>query len=70
MMQFHLQKILDDKGISQRGLAKLMGKKSQYVQRLASQTEDPAINGKTIEQLCDVLDCQPGDLLTYVRKHN
>lgn len=70
MMRFHLQEILDDRNISQRGLARLLGKKPQYVQRLAAQTEGPAITGSTIEQLCEVLDCQPGDLLTYVKEHN
>jgi len=64
-MLFKLQKILDEKAISQNQLAQMCGVKRQFIQRIANE-QPPKISLKTVEKLCLALDVQPSDLLECV----
>ena len=54
--------LMDTKGINKHYL-RLNGFNSKVVDRLVKQAH---VNTLTIEKLCALLDCQPGDIMEYV----
>ena len=54
--------LMDAKGINKHFL-RLNGFNSKVVDRLVKQAH---VNTSTIEKLCALLDCQPGDIMEYV----
>ena len=53
--------LLKEKGIKKTELLKVMSTSS-----LAKLNKGENINTETINRLCDMLECQPGDLMEYV----
>ena len=56
--------------MSQRGLKKVDLRKTY---KLNPKTVDSLVNNRsvtvdTIMQLCEILDCQPGDLMEYIKE--
>ena len=54
--------LMDVKGINKHYL-RLNGFNSKVVDRLVKQAH---VNTSTVEKLCALLDCQPGDIMEYV----
>ena len=56
--------LLKDHGISSYDVTKEKGYSPALMQKL----RDGVVSIKTIEMLCDLLNCQPGDLIEYKKK--
>ena len=63
-MTFHLDKLLEDRGMTLTELADQVGVTLVNLSVLKNDRAK-AIRFSTLEALCDVLDCQPGDLMSY-----
>lgn len=60
--RFKLEEILEQKGISQHGLARMTGLSYQTVHRLCrNKTKNVAL--ETLDIIAQHLGCKPGDLL-------
>lgn len=59
-----LKEMRDRRGISQNGLARAMGMSLNAVQHIEYKAR--AINLDTLDKLCTILECQPGDLLVHI----
>jgi putative transcriptional regulator len=59
-----LQEIRKSRGLSQNELARLASMSPQNIQRI-EQGEAKSLTFKALEQFCQVLNCQPGDILVY-----
>ncbi len=60
-----LKKLRTDRKLSQNKLAQLMGMSLQNIQRI-EYGDAKSIPLDTLDKLCEVLDCQPGDLLIRI----
>lgn len=61
-----LLKLFDKKGITSYTVKKYnIMSQSAYTKMRSGQGN---IDTRTIERLCDYLDCQPGDLMEYIRE--
>ena len=58
--------LMEKKGVNKHFL-RLNGLNSKVVDRLVKETH---VNTSTIEKLCALLDCQPGDIMEYVPDEN
>ncbi len=66
MLKNRVFAVMADRGIrTQRELAERMGLGVSNVHNLVNDNFK-AIRRDTLEKLCEVLECQPGDLLEYV----
>jgi putative transcriptional regulator len=63
-LAIHLDKLLADRGMTVAELAELVGITPVNTSVLKN-GRAKAIRFSTLSKLCQVLDCQPGDLLTY-----
>jgi putative transcriptional regulator len=61
---FHLNELLDSRGLTLTELANRVDITLVNLSVLKN-NRAKAIRFSTLEALCDVLDCQPGDLMTY-----
>lgn len=61
---FHLDELLEARGMTLTELADRVGVTLVNLSVLKNDRAK-AIRFSTLEALCDVLDCQPGDLMTY-----
>jgi putative transcriptional regulator len=61
---FHLDKLLEDRDMTLTDLADQVGVTLVNLSILKNDRAK-AIRFSTLEALCDVLDCQPGDLMSY-----
>jgi len=61
---FHLDKLLEERGMTLTELADQVGVTLVNLSVLKNDRAK-AIRFSTLEALCDVLDCQPGDLMSY-----
>lgn len=63
VIQIHLQKLLDDKSMSQRKLAELTGIKQPTINKMCQGTllHFPL---DSLDKICEVLDCEITDILT------
>lgn len=59
---YKLLDMLNRKGISKMELKKAIGCGSNT---LAALSKNEYVNMKTIDKICDFLDCQPGDILEH-----
>lgn len=59
-----LFKLFEEKGITTYFLRKNRVIGQETLRKL--QKKDGNIDTRTIEKLCDLLDCQPGDIMEYV----
>jgi putative transcriptional regulator len=59
-----LQEVRRANGLSQNELARLTRMSPQNIQRI-EQGEAKSLTFATLERLCEVLHCQPGDILIY-----
>lgn len=55
------------RGLSQNGLAQKLGMTLQNIQKI-EYGKSKGIQFDVLAKLCQVLDCQPGDLLVYVEE--
>ena len=60
----HLDKLLEERGMTLTELADQVGVTLVNLSVLKNDRAK-AIRFSTLEALCDVLDCQPGDLMSY-----
>ena len=63
-MTFHLDKLLEERGMTLTELAEQVGVTLVNLSILKNDRAK-AIRFSTLEALCDVLDCQPGELMSY-----
>ena len=61
---FHLDQLLEERGMTLTELADQVGVTLVNLSVLKNDRAK-AIRFSTLEALCDVLDCQPGDLMSY-----
>lgn len=66
-ISIHLDALLEDRGMLLKELAEATGVSVVNLSRLKT-GKVRAIRFSTLEALCRVLDCQPGDLLGYERR--
>lgn len=59
-----LQEVRKSKGLSQNELARLIHMSPQNIQKI-EQGDAKSLTFITLERLCKVFNCQPGDLLIY-----
>ena len=63
-VSFHLDEMLESRGLTLTELANRVDITLVNLSVLKN-NRAKAIRFSTLEALCDVLDCQPGDLMTY-----
>lgn len=64
----NLDKVLTDRNMKSKELAKIIGITEANLSILRS-GKAKAVRFSTLEAICKVLDCQPGDILRY-SNHN
>lgn len=64
MIEIHLDELLENRGRSFYWLAKETGISHTTLWRL-KKGKALGINFETLEKMCDMLKCQPGDVLSY-----
>jgi len=62
-----LQKLLIDKDIKKTQLKDMIKVSSSTLARLST---NQYVSLEIIDKICDVLDCQPGDIIEYVSSNN
>ena len=62
-----LDRVMADRKISLNELAEKVGIANVNLSKIKT-GKISAIRFSTLEAICDVLDCQPGDILEYSRK--
>lgn len=67
MIKIRLKSVSADKGIMQKELVELTGIRQPTLSAMNNNTAKH-IPIDVLDRLCDVLDCQPSDLLVYVRE--
>lgn len=65
MIVLRLDRVLTERKMSSRDLARLIGISEVNVSRLKTGRVS-AVRFSTLDALCRVLECQPGDLIEYV----
>lgn len=63
-IQWNLDKLMRDRGITTRELARMTRFHPDSVSRMRSRKTFTRIDHKTLSALCNALDCTPGELLT------
>ena len=64
MIEVCLKDLLERRQISQRELARRIGRHHDVISRFARQ-DTGAVTYGLLAEICAVLDCQPGDLMRY-----
>lgn len=64
-----LDRVMADRKISLKELSEKVGIANVNLSKLKTGKVN-AIRFSTLEAICDVLDCQPGDILEYKRDEN
>ena len=64
-----LDRVMADRKISLNELSEKVGVANVNLSKLKNGRVN-AIRFSTLEAICDVLDCQPGDILEYIRETN
>ena len=62
----NLWKVMKEKGVSQYALIKKHGISPGQITRLK---RNESVSTHTIEVFCDILDCQVGDIMEYIREN-
>lgn len=70
MIRFTVEKALSKRGMSMYALSKITGVRPNTISQWASKegADVKSITIETLDKVCDALDCQPGDLLKFVRE--
>ena len=69
MIKSHLKEVLAQRGMSQLQLVKLTGIRQPTISALCVDRKDYQLKHipvKLMDNICRVLDCQPGDLFEYI----
>ncbi len=69
MISIRLGKLLTEKGKTRYWLAKQTGVSTGNLKKLI-EGETTAIEFSVLERICKELDCQPGELLTFVNNED
>ena len=64
-----LDRVMADRKMSLNELSARVGVANVNLSKLKT-SKVSAIRFSTLEAICDVLDCQPGDILEYQREEN
>lgn len=67
MIAIHLDKIMLDRKITSKELAEKIGITPANLSILKTQ-KAKGIRFNTLESICEILDCQPGDIIEYVKE--
>ncbi|MFA5577808.1 MAG: helix-turn-helix transcriptional regulator [Tissierellaceae bacterium] len=67
MIRVNLDKIMEEKKILLKDLADIVGISNVNLSNLKN-NKIKAIRFSTLENICIALDCQPGDILEYVKE--
>ena len=62
-----LDRVMADRKISLKELSEKVGVANVNLSKMKT-GKISAIRSSTLEAICDVLDCQPGDILEYTRE--
>ncbi|CUH97388.1 hypothetical protein P22_3516 [Propionispora sp. 2/2-37] len=65
MIKIHLSRILGEKRLNMSALAESTGLSRNTIFLLYHEKTE-RMDFKTLEKLCNALNCQPGDLLEYI----
>lgn len=65
-IKFYLDKIMSEKQVSLNELSERVGITLSNLSIIKNQ-KSKAIRLSTLEALCEALDCQPGDIMKYVK---
>jgi putative transcriptional regulator len=68
-IKINLDEVLNERNMSSVDLANAIGITKANLSILKT-GKAKAIRFSTLERICDVLDCQPGDLLSYEKNSN
>ena len=68
-IQINLEQLLKERDMSSEDLANAIGITKANLSILKT-GKAKAIRFSTLERICEVLDCQPGDLLSYKNESN
>lgn len=63
MIRWKLREVMARKKVTNRALAKAMDMHQGSISRLKSADEMPRVDGKTLDRLCEALDCVLEDLI-------
>lgn len=69
MIKSNLKKILAQKEMTQAQLAKATGVRPPTISAIAVSTQKQ-YPVRVLDKLCEVLDCQPGDILEYRKEQH
>lgn len=69
MIKVGLTRLLRERGLSQRELARRTDKHHDVISRFA-RGDTQAVSYELLDSICAVLECQIGDLLEYVPDHD
>lgn len=64
-----LDRVMADRKVSLKELSDAVGVSNVNLSKLKT-GKVSAIRFSTLEAICDVLDCQPGDILEYTKDEN
>lgn len=56
--------------LNRRGLKKTDLRKIMSPRTVAKLNKGRCVNTSVLEKICDFLDCQPGDIMEYIRETN
>ena len=65
-IKVHLDKVLEDRGMTSRELAEMIGITQANLSILKT-GKAKGLRFSTLMAICEILDCQPADLLEYVK---
>ena len=65
-IKVHLDKVLEERGMTSRELAEMIGITQANLSILKT-GKAKGIRFATLMAICEILDCQPADLLEYVK---
>ena len=65
-IKVHLDKILEEKGMTSKELAEMIGITQANLSILKT-GKAKGLRFSTLIAICEILDCQPADLLEYVK---
>lgn len=66
MIIWNLRKIMDERRIKGKDLAERVGKHPNTIYRLRDAEEMPSVDGKLLNDLCNVLNCTLADLIEFI----
>ena len=65
-IKVHLDKVLEEKGMTSKELAEMIGITQANLSILKT-GKAKGIRFATLMAICEILDCQPADILEYVK---